>query len=87
MSGDNLSAMMGQIIGETVRFTITSERLRGMLVDVRDLLRDMRELVETDPDLIPELKTAVDHLGEVGDAIERAHVFADARARAQVERL
>lgn len=70
---------MREMLTEVVRYVATTQALGDLLPMITFVAEQAAAIVETDPEVVPEVKAAVEHLMEAGKAIERAHSFAAAR--------
>ena len=62
-----------------IRHIVTSERLANIINHATWMVDRVGPLLEDDPDIAPELGTALAKLTEVVEALQRAHEFSKAR--------
>lgn len=81
------AAIMAEAFTESIRFARSVEKMAAVVGTVGSAIRQVADVQQHDPDLAPELRVAVDHLHECGEALQRAVTFADARLSARMEEL
>lgn len=72
---------------ETVKYARSIERVRGAMVAVGGVLAPIKEVLEVDSDLGPEMVAAATSLDEAHHALERAGVFLTERYDARMQTL
>lgn len=81
----NTAGLIGDMLSQTIRFTRVSERLGFSVESLTASASQIGKLHEIDPELGPELRVALDHLVEAGEALSRAIDFNNARLDAFID--
>lgn len=63
---------------------LTTDRLRALIVQASGMVEGVGLVVESDPDIKPEMRTVLASLQEAVEAMRRAHQFSQARAEVQL---
>jgi hypothetical protein len=68
-----------ELVVDHIRFHVASERLGCAISALKLPLEFIGQMAATDPELVPELRAAIEHIGEATQALHRAHEFTKAR--------
>lgn len=74
--------LVGEITGHVeamMLYSASAEAIASLMPIITLACEQAKRLSESDSDLLPELRAAVDHLAEASRALVRAHEFASAR--------
>ena len=81
----DVEAYVKERIGNLLLYAQASERTLSAMKSMSRVIEDLVAMAEKDPDLAPEIKTAVESVREASAALQRLHTFASARLSVQME--
>lgn len=78
---------VGEAIDQSIRYARASERLLSAMSAAKPLSETLRNLLEAEPELGPEIESAVTSLQQIIDTLDAAGTFLTARFDDKQQRL
>lgn len=81
---DEFTQEIAEKIAELLRFAQSAEAIVSVMAQNQATAEALKRIVERDPDLLPEMRAASDHLVDASAALVRGFEFASARMAVKV---